>query len=78
MTAGDRASGVGRDPERIRLEHRARRVAVVMSLLERRRDERLKRGAPVPPALSDAIGGFEAELRDLNARLRQLDDTSSA
>jgi hypothetical protein len=68
-----RASGItGRQLERSRLEDRSRRLTTVLTLLEERRDYRRSRDASVPPALSDAIGGFEMELLALDARLHEL------
>jgi hypothetical protein len=64
---------MGRELERIRLEHRAQRIKTVMGLLESRRDERRTAGAPVPAALDRAIGGFEAELLAVDVRLDDLE-----
>jgi hypothetical protein len=72
MIAAGRSADVGRDRERVRLEHRARRISLVVGMLEERRDDRRARGVRVPAALSEAIGGFEAELHTLDSHLRDL------
>jgi hypothetical protein len=62
----------GRLTERTRLEDRTSRTSVVLTLLDGRRDDRRSDGDAVPAALSDTIGGFEAELQALDARLDDL------
>jgi hypothetical protein len=54
-----------------RLEHRARRMAFVISALKAREEAYERRGT-VPRPLHDAIAGFAAELRHDRQRLREL------
>lgn len=60
-----------------RLEHRARRMAFVISALKEREEAYERRGT-VPRPLHDAIAGFAAELRHDRQRLRELHNSSPA
>jgi hypothetical protein len=59
---------VGRDLERRRLEHQARRLRLVVAALRERAGAASASGG-VHPALHRALGDFSAELADIRARL---------
>jgi len=63
-------ASIGRELERVRLEHRERRVGLAIAALRDLCDARAKNGA-APPALRQAIAGFSQEL----AQVRQRIDT---
>jgi hypothetical protein len=57
--------------ERRRLEHRIRRVKRVLAALEDRTMLRPREDG-IPPALTEAVRDFSADLRRLNRRLTEL------
>ncbi len=63
---------LGAELERDRLERRVRRVTVAISALrERASEHRGEVGSP-PRHLRQAIADFEAQIEEMNARLREL------
>lgn len=65
------ATSIGRELERVRLEHRARRMGFAIAALRDISDARAKNGA-APPALRRAIAGFSQELSQVRQRIDQL------
>ena len=61
-------ASLGHRLEHERIEHRARRVRLVLAALQDRAVLRSRDGV-VPPPLQEAIRGFHTELRTLNQRL---------
>jgi hypothetical protein len=59
--------------DHVRLRHRARRVEAALAVLRLRESERKRAGAPVPPALREALADFGRELGTLRHQLRRLD-----
>jgi hypothetical protein len=59
---------MGRDLERRRLEHRARRLHLVVAALRARAGAASASGS-VPPALHRALSDFSAELASVRRRL---------
>ena len=66
-----RATSIGRELERVRLEHRARRMSFAIAALRDISDARAKNG-PAPPALRQAIAGFSRELSQVRQRIDKL------
>lgn len=66
--AGSRTIGV--ELERVRLEHRARRVEFAIEALRGIADARAPQ--PPPPALTQAIEDFRQELARLRRRIAEL------
>ena len=66
-----RGTSIGRELERVRLEHRARRMGFAIAALRDLSDARAKNGA-VPPALRQAIAGFSQELSQVRQRIDKL------
>jgi hypothetical protein len=63
-----RKTCLGSELERVRLEHRARRLRLMIGLLGERA-RMCRRAAPAPPALQRAIQDFSAELSQVRRRL---------
>jgi hypothetical protein len=61
---------IGATLERHRLEHRVRRIELVLHALERRADAHAAH-SEVPAALHRAISAFSQELTDVNDRLTE-------
>lgn len=70
-TGVDTRQSLGVDLERIRLQHRARRIERVLDVLRERRALSRQTG-PRPAALDQAIAGFGEELGSVRRRLRAL------
>jgi GAF domain-containing protein len=72
MTRPASTETLGAELERDRLERRIRRVAIALSALQGRASEHGRElGAP-PRHLRQAIADFEAQIQQMNARLREL------
>jgi hypothetical protein len=72
------ARTLGAELERNRLEHRMRRVTMVVAALRHRAGEH-QRDLGVPPRpLRQAIADFEAQTAAINARLRELSGNGRA
>jgi hypothetical protein len=65
-----RVQSVRHELEQARLEHRARRLRLVVSALRERSAAAAQHGS-VPPALQRALSDFSNELSDVRARLRR-------
>jgi hypothetical protein len=65
---GEARMSVRQELERARLEHRARRLRLVVSAL-RERSRAAAQGGSVPPALQRALSDFSGELAEVRARL---------
>jgi hypothetical protein len=63
-------STIGATLERHRLEHRVRRIELVLHALKRKADAHAAHGE-VPAALHRAISAFSQELTDVNDRLTE-------
>jgi len=64
-------ASIGRELERVRLEHRARRMGFAIAALRDLSDARAQNGA-APPALRQAIAGFSQELAQVRQRIEKL------
>lgn len=72
VTRQNFSHSLGAELERDRLERRVRRATVAVSALRDRASEhRRDLGAP-PRHLRQAIADFEAQIEQMNARLREL------
>lgn len=63
---------LGDDLERDRLEHRVRRVTVVIGVLRRLASEQRGELSSTPRHLRLAIADFEGQIKAMNARLAEL------
>jgi|GEM_PF-2675254 len=70
-TSTDAPGSIGLDLERVRLEHRARRLGFVIAALRRLADTRATDGPSRAP-LHQAIAGFSQELAHADRRLAAL------
>jgi len=72
MTRARSAGSLGADLERDRLERRLKRVTVVAAALRQRASEHRAELGATPRQLGQAIADFEAQITEMNARLRDL------
>jgi hypothetical protein len=63
---------LGAELERDRLEHRASRIAVAITVLRDRAREHRRELGGAPVHIRQAIADFEAQLASMNARLGDL------
>jgi hypothetical protein len=63
---------LGAKLERDRLERRVRRVTIAVSALSARASEHRRELGATPRHLRQAIADFEAQIDEMNARLREL------
>lgn len=64
-------ASIGLELERVRLEHRARRMRFAIGALRELADSRAADGA-APPALQQAIARFSQELAQVRRRMNEL------
>jgi hypothetical protein len=69
---------LGGELARLRLEHRARRLEMVVRELRRRADEHETRGNPVPVPLREALLEFTRELAEVRRRVADAPARASA
>ena len=61
------------DLDRTRLQHRSRRLQLVLTVLRERADVQARHGEVAPP-LQQAIAGFGNELASVREQLLRIDD----
>lgn len=76
--AGMPAVTIAQALERDRLEHRARRMELVIGALRDRARHHQAHSGGAPPPLLEAIVGFERELNALRHRLEEIADGTNA
>lgn len=65
-------SSIGAELERDRLEHRSRRVTLVIAELRQKANERARQADAAPWCFPHLIADFETQIEAMNARLQDL------